>query len=570
MNIKNKSGITLIALIVTIIVLIIIAGISIATLTADNGILRQTNSAKVTQIEATAREQVNLAISAMRLAIAEAQAQDNSYSAKKNSDLIQTKLLEILNIDIQGLNGEFNDGGIAARSDQSEIRIVYEGDDYKNACNNELAKITYQIGLEQKSIELVESLENSDENTIEQVIDANPGVLETSETGAYVINSIEDLVFFAYDVRNGNTYSGQTVELGLSLDFSSEKSYVNPSRTDYATYGYDGVLSTMLTSGEGFEPIGKTSNIDARLNAFAGTFDGKNNQIINMYINKVKPADDEMRLGLFGNNSGTIKNVHIVNGNISHGVTGSTGDIGGISSSNYGTIENCSYTGNITIYTVGTVTGTMRAGGISANSEAGSIVRNCYFDGNIYGEATTETASGRTIGGISSGNAGEISGCYSKGNIVSKNMNNVGGLIGNNRNILSNCYNLANITSYNTGHVGGLIARAQNNSTDEFESIVDSCYNIGNISASNYNYLGTFSGGMYTGNITNSYSKTNSSFETIGMIHAAAGDTIEVFEKTETEMKSTEFINLLNANTAGAYKQDTSNINNGYPILSWQ
>ena len=57
---SNQNGITLIALIVTIIVLIIIAGISIATLTADNGVLRQTNLARVTQIESTAREQVNL------------------------------------------------------------------------------------------------------------------------------------------------------------------------------------------------------------------------------------------------------------------------------------------------------------------------------------------------------------------------------------------------------------------------------------------------------------------------------------------------------------------------------
>ena len=51
-EIKKQKGITLIALIVTIVVLIIIAGISIATLTADNGVLRQVNSAKVEQLEA--------------------------------------------------------------------------------------------------------------------------------------------------------------------------------------------------------------------------------------------------------------------------------------------------------------------------------------------------------------------------------------------------------------------------------------------------------------------------------------------------------------------------------------
>ena len=42
---KNK-GITLIALIITIIILLILAGISISTLTGDNGILNKASIAK--------------------------------------------------------------------------------------------------------------------------------------------------------------------------------------------------------------------------------------------------------------------------------------------------------------------------------------------------------------------------------------------------------------------------------------------------------------------------------------------------------------------------------------------
>ena len=38
-NLKNFSGITLIALVITIIVLLILAGVSIAMLTGNNGIL---------------------------------------------------------------------------------------------------------------------------------------------------------------------------------------------------------------------------------------------------------------------------------------------------------------------------------------------------------------------------------------------------------------------------------------------------------------------------------------------------------------------------------------------------
>ena len=43
---KKQKGITLIALVVTIIVLLILAGVSIATLTGDNGILTRASNAK--------------------------------------------------------------------------------------------------------------------------------------------------------------------------------------------------------------------------------------------------------------------------------------------------------------------------------------------------------------------------------------------------------------------------------------------------------------------------------------------------------------------------------------------
>ena len=43
---RTNSGITLIALVITIIVLLILAGVSIATLTGENGILTRANDAK--------------------------------------------------------------------------------------------------------------------------------------------------------------------------------------------------------------------------------------------------------------------------------------------------------------------------------------------------------------------------------------------------------------------------------------------------------------------------------------------------------------------------------------------
>ena len=46
LNSKHESGITLIALIITIIVLLIIAGVSNDTITAENGILGKPTKAK--------------------------------------------------------------------------------------------------------------------------------------------------------------------------------------------------------------------------------------------------------------------------------------------------------------------------------------------------------------------------------------------------------------------------------------------------------------------------------------------------------------------------------------------
>ena len=43
---KQKNGITLIALVITIIVLLILAGISISMLSGDNGILQKATDAK--------------------------------------------------------------------------------------------------------------------------------------------------------------------------------------------------------------------------------------------------------------------------------------------------------------------------------------------------------------------------------------------------------------------------------------------------------------------------------------------------------------------------------------------
>ena len=65
-KLKEKRGITLIALVITIIVLLILAGVTIATLTGDNGILQKTSDAKIRTTEAEGLEKIQLAVMASR------------------------------------------------------------------------------------------------------------------------------------------------------------------------------------------------------------------------------------------------------------------------------------------------------------------------------------------------------------------------------------------------------------------------------------------------------------------------------------------------------------------------
>ena len=60
---KEQKGITLVALVITIIVLLILAGVSIAMLTGDNGIFNKATTAKDETGKASVTEAVSLAIS---------------------------------------------------------------------------------------------------------------------------------------------------------------------------------------------------------------------------------------------------------------------------------------------------------------------------------------------------------------------------------------------------------------------------------------------------------------------------------------------------------------------------
>ena len=382
---KNEKAITLIALIVTIIVLLILAGVSIATLTGENGILTRAQDAKNKTEQAEEDEKTNLA--------------------------------------------------------QTENLI------------NQYAGIK-----------------------VEQVTDENPGALETEDTNTYVINSIEDLVFFAYDVTNGNTYEGQTVKLGLSLDFNSSKSYVDPLRADYGQYGYAGELKTLLTSGEGFIPIGSISDVNS---SFEGTFDGKGNILYNLYIN-YNNIEKESSIGLFGTNNGIINNIEIrsIDINIKNDSEYNS-YVGGITGTNEGVINGCSVIG-ILVHNSKAGNG---LGGIVGHSIDGSIINDSINKATLEGNCMTGGISGYWTGGV-------ISKCKNEGKVeTNADANNcyAGGIVsalGDNENHkIINCYNTGTIIANATGNkyiqAGGIAGYNGGN--------VLNCVNEGEISATHSN-----------------------------------------------------------------------------------
>ena len=84
---KKQKGITLIALVITIIVLLILAGISIATLTGENGILTRANDAKIKNEQAQIEEEIKLAYNAVQT-----DALRNNWDINQKAEALEKEL----------------------------------------------------------------------------------------------------------------------------------------------------------------------------------------------------------------------------------------------------------------------------------------------------------------------------------------------------------------------------------------------------------------------------------------------------------------------------------------------
>lgn len=292
-------------------------------------------------------------------------------------------------------------------------------------------------------------------------------------------------------------------------------------------------FATIANSGNTFE--GKTVNlindIDLEGNEtnqwtpignstyeFEGIFDGEEHTISNMYINS---SNDEQ--GLFGVSHGTIKNVNIENSTIIGNAF-----VGGIVARFSGLIENCHIKNNVEIKGSGRNKYGTYVGGIVGNTDTNTgrnnIIKNCSNAATISGEWLY-------VGGISGVMSGDIVGCYNKGKIT--NNRYTGGIIGINvgQSNISDCYNIGDING--TDYIGGIAGESHPSS--------------GTLNINNTYSIGTIIGSEKTGDIIGYWAKegTSSNCYTV-----------------EDEITAEKL--------GSAFKQDTNNINKGYPILNWQ
>lgn len=84
---KQEKGITLIALVVTIIILIILAAITIMAITGDHSITKTAGDAKILNIYNNVKEIQNLSVSSIRQTIMYEVAKDSTYDARETANV---------------------------------------------------------------------------------------------------------------------------------------------------------------------------------------------------------------------------------------------------------------------------------------------------------------------------------------------------------------------------------------------------------------------------------------------------------------------------------------------------
>ena len=243
----------------------------------------------------------------------------------------------------------------------------------------------------------------------------------------------------------------------------------------------------------------------APIKFFSGILNGNGFKISNFKI-----TGSYTEAGLFGNNSGIIKNLGVEGFTINT----SSSAVGGLAGYNNRTITNCYAKGSIEGYTYscfagglvgyneGTITDCYATGDVKSDSDdvfgcAGGLigynyygtVTNCYATGKVTASSTYADVCDAYAGGLIAYNKyGAIRNCYATGAVESMyawsnyGNNYAGGLIGYNYcgEILI-CYAIGDVSavSLNNSRAGGLVGYFS-------VGTIENCYATGDVSADCY------------------------------------------------------------------------------------
>ena len=555
---KNIKGITLIALVITIIVLIILAGVAINLTLGQNGLLNRTKEAREKYEIASAKEYIELKIDECIIEKGgEASLQDiidylaedsnvtyyvaleevglvagevdigspkeiyvvyNSYQFKINESK-KVEFISIVDVDLEGkvsIEAQVEEHLGKNADEKYEARVLL-----KATGDAEISKLEIQnpdgtsLTLEPDGLTTVgKDMTIEFDKTYKVILTTANGhrytkkIIEKSEE---TIMNAEQLASFRDRVNRGLTYEGKTVKLGADID-----------------------LSTVCGANVGgkevsWEPIGNYNSSDDYC-YFNGTFDGNNKTISNIYINASKGYQ-----AFFGVNNGNIKNIRI-NGNIN--IIGNNLYTAGIAVINKGTILNCHNSVLIKGYNV--------VAGVVASTTNESIIEKCSNNVEIY-------STYGNAGGIAGTNAGTIKECLNKGYIHSNIT--AGGIIAyQHTGAVYNCYNTGKIES--SSAIGGICGAA--GISGQNAAYVYNSYNVGNIIGSSWNgpLIGLNNANGGTSQTINCYSSGITAEKLNNGQYSDNAFTNDIKEKVVDETTGTE--------------KEVWKYNNGYPILKWQ
>lgn len=297
----------------------------------------------------------------------------------------------------------------------------------------------------------------------------NEGNDGSSETNAYIIDSLEDITELSSRVNNGTESGDKYYKLTANFTISGDETW---------------------------NPIGVENN------AFTGHFDG-NNQTLTMNINN--PAYRASLFGLIKTSQGyAVKNLNI-NGTIQGKFAAPVASVIDYGTETY--IENCSFTGNLkSEYHYSSFDSVSdnhtSAGGIVEVVQSGTV-RNC----KVYNASITSTQSQDKVSAYAGGIAaamggGFIQSCSVKAEIYAEGTDAyTGGIVGNSK------YGRVSYCEFNggfhtNGYQGGVVGKMEEGENDNGE-----VYVIGNkvtTSLKSADLISNGSWGAVAGYITNS------------------------------------------------------------------